>query len=268
MPASERSLLLTDVYRARLNDLRDRLALAAQRGWNVRIDRLDESFQEWLNRVVPVTRTMNALAGRFALAYLGQFIAAETGRPAPAPPAVDMPAVENARDGRPLAEAFRSPLIRILVALKDGQQPDEAIMHGFNAAMRIVPEEPAAQARETLAATIQQDDRIIGWRRVTAGGCLACVAASDVTYGDAEPLLVHDGCQCTAEPIVRGVRDRVSRPAGRELFDSLSPGEQDARYGDAARVLRAGDVPLKDLIEVNRMAVIPDQLTQAPVAAL
>jgi hypothetical protein len=85
MPASERSLLLTDVYRARLNDLRDRLALAAQRGWDVRIDRLDESFQEWLNRVVPVTRTMNALAGRFALAYLGQFIAAETGHPAPAP---------------------------------------------------------------------------------------------------------------------------------------------------------------------------------------
>ena len=57
---------------------------------------------------------------------------------------------------------------------------------------------------------IREDPRTLGWRRVTRGGCGACLAAADntVQIGD---LKVHPHCECTAEPVVTGVPPRLGR---------------------------------------------------------
>jgi hypothetical protein len=126
-----------------------------------------------------------------------------------------------------------------------------------------------AAARGALLEGIRTDERIVGWRRVTSGGCGACLAAATRTYADHEPLRVHDDCRCGAEPIIRDIPDRAPRPDGHQIFDAMNVAQQNAALGHTtAQLVRAGDVPLSDLIEVNHMAAIPDVITQAPIQAL
>ncbi|HTE62876.1 MAG TPA: hypothetical protein VK631_21155, partial [Solirubrobacteraceae bacterium] len=110
--------------------------------------------------------------------------------------------------------------------------------------------------------------RVIGWRRVTRGGCGACLAAADniVQRGD---LKVHPHCECTAEPVLAGVSDSIVRPSGREVFASWPQEQQDALLGpEKAALIRSGEVPFERLIAPQPMAIAPDGLTEAPLAAL
>jgi hypothetical protein len=74
---------------------------------------------------------------------------------------------------------------------------------------------PWHTARAALGDGIRTDERIVGWHRVTAGGCGACLAAATRTYATHEPLRVHDGCRCGAEPVVATSRPRPRPTATR-----------------------------------------------------
>jgi hypothetical protein len=45
------------------------------------------------------------------------------------------------------------------------------------------------------------DERIVGYARVTAGGCDLCEAASDRTYYSEDLMSLHENCNCTVEPV-------------------------------------------------------------------
>jgi hypothetical protein len=82
-------------------------------------------------------------------------------------------------------------------------------------------------------------------------------------------MKVHDHCKCTSEPIVRDIPDRYPRKDGQQIFDAMTPTEQDTLLGgEKAQLIRSGQVPLAALIEVSPMRAIPDQITEAPLEAL
>jgi hypothetical protein len=125
-------------------------------------------------------------------------------------------------------------------------------------------------ARAATSDGIRADERLIGWRRVTSGGCGACLAAATgAIHADRTALPVHDHCRCTTEPVVRDVPDTVTRPTGADMVAGMTTAQQDAALGtETAALLRAGQITLPDLIATSPMVAIADQITQAPIKAL
>jgi len=268
MPRERRSIEITDTYRDRLRVLRARVDRAARAGWaRITIDNLQADHDQWAAQIGAVVAAAQFAGVRLTSAYLAAYMASELQRPQE-PPAVDAGTVGAAPDGRPVDDLLASSLIGVRVALKDGAPPSVALDRGMARAARAVGESVMHAPREALAAQIRADDRIVGWHRVTSGGCLACVASATRPYGDSEPLDVHPGCNCSAEPVIRDVPQTVPRATGADVFDALAPAEQDARYGPAAELVRSGQVPLRDMVDRSPMATQADQITQAPVSAL
>jgi hypothetical protein len=269
MPANARSLQITNAYRARLADLAEQTDRAVRRGWaSITIDDLADAHTRWAASVASVTTVMQQTGVRLAAGYAWAFVASETGQRGAFPALTDVVS-GLAEDGQPLIEALGSPLIGVRAALKDGKPPEEALSTGLDRGLFIAGGATTWAARSTLSDLMTSHDQIVGWRRVSGGGCGACMAAATgAIHQDDEALEVHANCQCTTEPVVKGVPDRVAHPTGPEIFASLPKGEQDARLGpEAAELLRTDRISFNDLIERQPMAAIPDQITQAPVKA-
>lgn len=116
MPAQRRSLALTDAYRERVLASRGRLqALAVQR-WPT-IDQLDGTV--WPDRMAASVAQAQLAAVRATGAYLSLYLSSETGKRQRGPQ-IDARAYAGlSRDGRPLTESLRSPLIGVRFGLKE-----------------------------------------------------------------------------------------------------------------------------------------------------
>jgi hypothetical protein len=271
MPAHAGSLRITDMYRLHLRALRARGVSYAREQWAA-LDPgdLDRSHAAWVQKVAITTTELQRAGARLSHAYLTAYLRSETRRPLAAVP-VDLSAhVGEARSGRPLAEALVPTLFTVKQAIGDGKDTSAALTEGLNRAVRTVGEESIAPARESLAEGIRQEGGIVGWRRVTGGGCGACLAAATgAVQADDEVLEVHPFCQCSKEPVVKDAPDHVTRPTGGEIFKGLSAQEQDQLLGpDKAELIRSGAVPLQALIQRDPMVEVADGITEAPLEAL
>lgn len=263
MPRSQRSFEVTNQYRRRVVAIRDRVAAAAVREWPT-IDGFDQA--RWPDRMAVVVAGAQAEAVRAAAGYLTAYLSTETGRRQRAVGIDSRLYTGVSRDGRPLTEAFQSPLIGVRAALKDGRPAGEALAYGLQRARRMVSVDLDHAHQAALTDTIEADDRFTGWERATAGTCGACMALSGTSAPHFE---VHPGCQCVAAPVVRGVKTVVAIATGAELFARLSREEQDSRFGpDKAEALRTGSIALTDLVQRNRLATGDnDFITEAPLDA-
>lgn len=270
MPANERSLRITDAYRARLITLSDRMgAYTAQQWRTVTLDDLDRSHAAWLAALVPALEQAQRAGTLLTAAYLAAFVASELGQATPDVRQPDPNRAFGAADGQPLDVPLGKTLIGVKAALKAGKSPAEALAEQQHRAERLAVSATMAAPRRVLAEEIASDSRIVGWRRVTRGGCGACLALAAQGYTDTEPLKVHDHCHCTAEPVIRDVEQMARRQTGPELFAAMSAAQQDQALGPAAaQAVREGRVAWPDLIATSPMKVGPDQITQAPVGAL
>jgi hypothetical protein len=269
MPASERSLQITDAYRSRLIALSDRMgAYTAQKWRSVSVENLDRSHAGWLASVVPALDQAQRAGSLLTAAYLAAFIASELGHATPDVRQVDPGRALGAADGQPLEVPLSKTLIGVKAALKDGKSPTEALAEQQHRAQRLAVSATMVAPRRVLAEEIASDSRIVGWRRVTRGGCGACLALAAKGFTDTEPLKVHDHCHCTAEPVIRDVEQTARRATGPELFVAMSAAQQDQALGPAAaQAVREGRVSWPDLVATSPMKVGPDQITQAPVGA-
>lgn len=276
MPANPRSLAITDAYRSQLVALRTQTATMATNAWAmVSIDDLERTVRQWAAITGEVVARGQFAAASLTGTYLAAYIASETGRPA-RPHAVDTASYEGkTEDGRPVADLLAGASIAVRVALSYGRRRDQALSAGLVRGIRGASGQVLAAGRSAMDDLTQADQQIIGWRRVTSsdacGVCLA--AATGAIQSDSELLLCHDSCRCCKEPVVRGVAENVGRPTGTQIFDEMSTDEQDALFsgrGGAAKadLIRSGDVALADLIQTVPQASRPDQLVEAPLAAL
>jgi hypothetical protein len=197
--------------------------------------------------------------------YLSAFLRLETGRSGTV--LLDSRAYAGlSRDGRPLPDAFRSPLIGTLAKLKEGADAAGALRYGLQRGQRMVSVDFDHAHRQALTDTIRSDDRFDRWERATAGTCGACMALSGAA-GD--EFLVHPGCLCVPQPVVSGVPDAFPLPSPAELFAAKTRAEQDEALGrEAADKVRSGAVELSDLVAVSPIATAENFVTQKPVSDL
>jgi hypothetical protein len=268
MPASPRSLQVTSAYRDRLAAIRARLDASAAREWP-RIDTLDGT--RWAERVAQVLAGAQTEAVRASAGYLTAFLSTELGRRVRGPVLDSRAYAGVSRDGRPLTESLRSPLIGVLAALKDGKTPEEALATGWNRAQRMLEMDLMHAARESLREGIAADDRVEGWQRGVAGTCGACagdVAVSVTTRLPSVPLRVHPNCKCVTVPVVTGVPNRVPLLTGQQLFERMSRDEQNEQFGEVkADALRAGAITLADLVATSSLETSQDFITEKPLDA-
>jgi hypothetical protein len=271
MAAHPRSLQITDTYRDRLNRLADRLGQLTAHYWQtVILTDLDRSHAQWVAVTTAMLEQAQQQGVHLTAAYLAAFVASEQGRRASEIDLINAQAYAGlAADGRGLAQTLAPTAITVKTALKQGKSPQEALQEGQDRAVRLATSAVMSAPRTALQDRIATHPEIEGWRRVTHGGCGACLAAAAHGYDRHEPMRVHDHCHCTAEPVVRDVPDTAPRSTGPEIFYQMSAAEQDASLGPAAaKLVRQGLIAWPDLIAVSPMKIGPDMLTQAPVEAL
>lgn len=276
MPADPRSLQITDRYRAQLLRLRQLITVGAARQWQaIDLDDLDAGFARWLAAVSALLGGGQRQAIIQTAAYLTAYMTSELDAPQ-LPPPIDVERYAGrSRDDRPLTEALTPPLFTVKMAIAQRKPVVQASASGLNRALRLVGAEVLAVPRAALRDAIHDDRRIVGWRRVTSGNaCGACLGAATGAIHETDQVLdVHDHCRCSAEPVVRGVRERVRRPTGPELFDRLTEAQQGQLFhgrggAEKAALIRSGDVPLADLITRTPMARMADQITETPLQQL
>ena len=277
MPAAERSLRVTDAYRAALLGQRERVVVIARRLWTtIDSDQIDVTFARMLDTLALTTETAQRHAVGLTDAYVVAFLASELGPATPPPPASEADRYAGvARDGRPLAKVLLPALATIKMARSGGLGESDALRAGLARTVRTLSLETLAAPRGALADVLRADDRIVGYRRVTsANACGACLAAATGAIHDSDVTLdVHGHCRCSHEPVVRGARDRFRRPTGREIFDAKTPEEQDALFtgrggAEKAELIRSGAVAFDALITRSPMATVDDAITETPLQAL
>lgn len=260
MPANPRSLSVTAAYRERVTAIRDHVQASARREWPS-IDGLDSS--RWPERMASVVAGAQTQAVRAAAGYLTAYLSTELGARQRVVAVDTRIYSDRSRDGRPLAEAFRSPLIGVRAALADGKTPEQALGYGLQRATRMVGMDLDHAHRSALVDAIAADDRFTGWQRATAGTCGACMALSGAS---GTSFHVHPGCHCTPQPVVKGVRDRFPLPTAVDLFERLTAEEQDERFGvEKAEALRTGALAFADLVAVSDQATAENFITEAPM---
>src|SRR5688572_25503361 len=116
MPQNQWSPNLTTAYRTRLLATRQRLQDQAERDWP-EIESLDGT--DWPERMAAAVTQGQVEAVRVTTAYLAAYLTAETGRRSRAPSIDPDEFAGESADGRPLHQAFESPLIGTLGALKE-----------------------------------------------------------------------------------------------------------------------------------------------------
>jgi hypothetical protein len=263
LPASRRSLDVTNQYRRRVVAIRERVTAAAVREWPT-IERLDGTV--WPERLAAVVAGAQTEAVRAAAGYLTAYLSTETGRRQRAVGIDSRRYAGLSRDGRPLTEAFQSPVIGVRAALKDGKPASVALDIGLQRARRMVGVDLDHAHQTALTDTIGSDERFSGWERATAGTCGACMALSGTSAPHFE---VHPNCLCVPSPVVRGVANVVKIATGIQLFRRLSTQEQDERFGpEKAEALRTGEMDFSDLVQKSRLKTHQrDFITEAPLDA-
>ena len=271
MAANRRSLAITKAYGRRLRAIERRVLAANRRAWNLTGD-FDADYAQWFAVMAPTVIAAQELGIRVTAGYLGAFRSSETGR-VTSPPRLDTTElVGRTRDGRTFEEGWRSPLIKTKVAMSEGKSIPQASKIGFEASSNIIRLDTYAAARQAMARQIQQNDGIIGYKRVegeepTCGGCLAAID-NDV-LSPSEDFATHAGCDCVAEPVYGDVDDLFNHPSGAESYSRLSAQEKIEAVGlDAAQLIDDGQIQLAELRGVSVTALGDDFLTERPVSDL
>lgn len=211
-------MALVVVYQQALARVR-RIAAA---GVTVAWDRLGaynvEDVPTFVGAVVPVVEGAQRQAAALTLGYM-------TRRGAQA--SVDVAAVVAAtRGGIPTADVYRRPFVTTWTALKDGRPWADAVRAGRERATSSAEMDVALATRDTAAAVVEGDDRIVGWERIPDGGaCEFCLLASTQRYHSGDLMPLHNRCGCSVEPVF-GDRDpgHVLKP---EQLEALKVGDVD-----------------------------------------
>ena len=230
-------------YNRHQADISHRATLRTAAQW-AGIDPADISGS-WTTAVGPaMVRTLTAaqqLAAVSAPAYVRAALDAQDT--AYAPQATINPTAFSgaAADGRPLSGLLYLPVIDTKTAIASGMSVADALARGGRMLSRLVATETAQAGRDALAAQMSATPTVEDYVRMVAGSaCSRCIILAGKKYKKNAGFLRHPKCQCTGIPCAENVAgDLLTDP--HAFFDSLSPAEQEARFGAAgADAIRRG----------------------------
>lgn len=273
MAATEQAIALTNAYRQRQTQITQNiLAIVASLWRAINPDQIAQTYPQFLLPAVRAVTVGQQVAGGLAAGYLPAFIAAETAKPT----TLDLNPAARAGltvDGRPLEQALQRGLLQVKLALSTGRPVGQAMDTGLGFVVRTARTEVPQAGRDVLAQGMRQTHLVHGWVRVTSPRpCGACLARAGEFEPDSHTITVHAACQCTAEPVVKDVPNRYPRPTGQQIFDRMTPAEQDTLFAgrggaDKAQLIRDG-LPLKDLVTVQDSHNSGRWITETPLSAL
>lgn len=269
MPANPRSLDLQERYRHSLRQVSRRVsAVLLDRYRLLDTDDLASSFRDFIPMAAGVVALGQEQAITLARAYLGSYVQAEVGEE----PALTEPrAAGTTFDGRSLEEGLSATPAKVLLAIKIGRPVSDALRFGAFSATRFGATEVIDASRQELQQQMQDVDQVKGWRWNASGrACGFCTAKDDGTiYRPTAVLIGHAGCSCVQEVVVRGVDETVTRPTGKQVFESMTVEQQNQRLGETkAELIRNGSITFDDLIKVERHKEWRPTGTEAPLKSL
>jgi hypothetical protein len=177
-------------------------------------------------------------------------------------------------DGREIPDVLAAAGIEVKTALKDAKAPEAALALGLGRAQRTAGFEIVQTGRLAQRDAMQRPEVSGGAARSPpARAARAWAAATGAIHPVGDMPKVHRHDRCVAEPVIRGVRDRVERPTGEQIWHRMTPAAQDTIFSNRggaqkADLIRSGAVSLPDLVAPSPMASIADEITEAPLAAL
>jgi hypothetical protein len=213
------------------------------------------------------------LAAQLADSYTAAYASQELGQRV-APLGLRPGDYATGLDGREIPDVLAAAGIEVKTALKDAKAPEAALALGLGRAQRTAGFEIVQTGRLAQRDAMQRPE-VLGWRRaLSAGACGACMgSATGAIHPVGDMPRVHRHDRCVAEPVIRGVRDRVERPTGEQIWHRMTPAAQDTIFSNRggaqkADLIRSGAVSLPDLVAPSPMASIADEITETPLAAL
>ena len=239
---------ILDRYQQRMAQLRDATAAVVGQAWDD-LGSYDESdVDRFLTRATPVVDASQA----HAVALTDAYFAAETGR---SPIGLPLDSLTGAavRNGTPPADVYRRPFVQVWKALKDGTDWADAVSAARARVAGVASTDVQLSMRAAAANVMQQDQRIVGYRRVLTGkSCAFCATASTQRYHRDQLLPIHGSCDCGIAPIF-GDRD-PGRVVNRKLLKDLKASggpqywkDQGISVDESGQVLKA-DAPLKTAV--------------------
>ena len=130
------------------------------------------------------------------------------------------------RRGATTAEVYRRPVVTARTALARGRTWLEAMASGEADAHSYATTDVALAHRATAQLVMDDDERVVGYRRVLSGrSCVLCATASTQRYHTGQLLPIHAHCDCTTAPIV-GDADPgrvINEPLVRALREKGGP---------------------------------------------
>lgn len=127
--------------------------------------------------------------------------------------------------GIPLADEAARAVKQYRFEISEGKADDVANRGGLTRAQIIAATDLAMAARDGFSQAIADVPAITGYRRVvhpelsTGGTCGLCIAAATRIYKSDELMPLHDRCNCTQLPILRGVEDIAQRINDQDLLE-------------------------------------------------
>lgn len=155
-----------------------------------------------------------------------------------------------ASDGRPLESLLYQPIIAFKRLLSEGVDPNEAMRRATAGITMIAATQAADAGRGAVEAGMTANKRWVSYVRVVnLPACSRCIILAGRVYSHSTGFQRHPNCDCGMMPVTS---DDVAIPSPRELFDQMSPEEQDRRFGKAgAEAVRLG-ADLGQIVNVRR----------------
>lgn len=265
MPATVEAAEITDAYRRRIAQLRDATARTlVVRFQAVDLDRPRE-FTTWATDGALLIEAAQERAATLSLGYLDSYLEASGAEASPV--AFDPERHVGALRGTPLAEALRAVPAAVYWRLSRRAGRVAALAYGVDTTIRVSRAAVSEASRAALRDQMIAQPAVVGWRRVTSGKpCGACLALAGQRMTDSDVFETHDRCSCSAEPIVRGVRERATRPTGQQMFEQMTGAQRAELFegtGGAAKARLVDERGLDALI-----SRLNGQLVETPLAAL
>jgi hypothetical protein len=178
-------------------------ALELRELWRlVDLENLDSTVPTWMAAVQRLVTDRHSASIAVATRYFAAFRVAEYGQPYTG--TLPVPGMST--------EALQTSLlvtgpIRIRQALSQGRTLTEAGNLALVDSTAAATRHALNGGRDTLTGAVTQDQRALGWARVTSvKPCAFCamLASRGPVYREATARFqAHDSCRCTAEPVYR-----------------------------------------------------------------
>jgi hypothetical protein len=203
---------------------------AAGFAWTALPSYQDNVVDDWVSNVSSVM----AIAQDRAAALTEAFLARRLGRQ---PLGVNRALVTGpaVRGGVPLEEVHRRPFVTVWSALQAGTDWDDAVAKGLARVTSTAATDVQLSMRATLRSVGEQDDLILGYRRVPDGdACTFCQTVSGQRYHTSQLMPIHSHCGCGVDVITGAERPDFSGRLDNDRVAVREHGELGPVLGDPA----------------------------------